>query len=248
MTMTRQLAFWAVSILILLSSVGGCSDETGRLSWDNSFKDAFAGSAGGNPSDMAMDPNDADKRRLTIVKMSSVPWGLKEPYTKFYAAALAGDRDALVRASAATALGKAGDSNYVDALAAAMNDPSPAVRWDAAIALDKVKGESAVEPLRRHAFDDESADVRAACAKALRHYRSTEVGNTLVKCLDDGSFGVRHRAHATLVELTGQDVGFGSFEWAKLVADGVMTRPPATSKAWYEWTWGLPKTPTSRPK
>ena len=243
----RQTAFWCAIVLPLLTLAMGCGDETGKVTWDNPFKDVMSNDAGKDTVDKAMDPNDADKRRSAIVTLSSRPWCLKEPYTKFYAAALAGDRDALVRAAAATALGKCGDPNYVDTLAAAMDDTSTTVRWDTAIALDKVIGESAVDPLRSGAVEDKSADVRAACAKALRHYRRTDVGRALVKCLDDNAFGVRHAAHASLVELTGQDVGFGSYEWAKLVTEGVMTRPPA-KKAWYEKDWGKPRTSANQPK
>jgi HEAT repeat protein len=138
---------------------------------------------------------------------------------------LAGDDDALVRAAAAGALGRVGDPNYLPALVSALKDRSAEVRLDTANALDLLTGEAAVEPLRKSATEDASVDVRAACARALRHYRRKEVGQTLLKCLDDDAFEVRHQSHATLTELTGNDAGISGEEWRDLLDREPLTQP-----------------------
>ena len=118
---------------------------------------------------------DPDKRREAIVVLSSKRRYLREPYTKFYALSLTNDRDALVRGAAARALGLAGDPAYLPQLVAGLEDPVPVVRGDAAWAMDRVPGDSAIAPLTQHATQDASPDVRAACCRALRHYPLPQV-------------------------------------------------------------------------
>ncbi|MCJ7543780.1 MAG: HEAT repeat domain-containing protein, partial [Phycisphaerae bacterium] len=146
--------------------------------------------------------------------LSSKKRYLQEPYTKSYALALTQDPDALVRAAAARALGLAGDPTYLPQLAAALEDRASVVRGDAAWALDRVPGDSAVEPLQKHAIQDGSSDVRAACCRALGRYGLSQVGATLVRALGDADLNVRWQARATLSALTGVDVGNRPEDWS----------------------------------
>lgn len=171
---------------------------------------------------MAFDPNSADRRREGITALSSRSWGLEEPYLKGYATLLSSDDDAMVRSAAVRALGKAGVMKYQPEVIAALNDPSAAVRWDAAVALDSLPGEEAIAPLCRHAESDEAMDVRASSARALRHYRTPETIAALKDALDDREFTVRYQARQSLISLVGYDYGYYPQDWP----DDVLTRTP----------------------
>ena len=182
---------------------------------------------------MTLDVDDADQRREGIARLSSKKWGLREPYLEYYALLLNKDADALVRCAAVSALGRAGDRKYLKNIAAVMSDKSSAVRWDAAVALDNVTGDAAVEPLRRAAIHDDSMDVRMCSARALRHYDRPEVIRTLVACLSDPAFGVRYQARASLVQITGRDMGSEPHSWAG-AAEGKLP-PPAPIEPKRRW-------------
>lgn len=193
---------------------------------------------------MAFDPDDADRRREGVALLSGNSWGLKEPYLAGYAELLEADEDELVRSAAARALGKAGDAKYLANLLAALSDGSDVVRWDAAVALDTVTGAAAVGPLQERALDDDSADVRSACAKAMRHYRKSGVVKTLAQCLADDSFAMRHQAHASLVDITGRDLGRRPEDWSDFAKADPPPRPVVTSKPWWDW-FGVTRKKTS---
>jgi len=201
-----------------------------------SLQSAVRGMFGPSPNElvaMAFDPNDADNRRVGIARLSDRAWGRQEPYLKGYATIARTDPNPLVRSVAVRALGRAGDPNYVGAVAAALDDRETAVRVDAAAALDSLRGPAAVGPLRRRAVADDSEDVRALCCRALRHYRRDDVLATLARCLADKTFTVRWQAHASLVELTGRDLGFEAESWADVRADAA-SRPAPASRPWWD--------------
>jgi hypothetical protein len=183
---------------------------------------------------------DADQRREAIVGLSGKEWGLKEPYLKGYAALAKSDTDPSVRSAAVTALGRGGEAKYLPEIVGALGDPSVAVRWDAARALDRVVGETAVGPLRAHLQGDTSLDVRITCAHSLRHYPTTEVVSALIAGLADSSFSLNYEAHASLVEMTGQDFGPGLAEWQAAVAAGKVKPHPVAGESpaqrpWWDW-------------
>lgn len=183
---------------------------------------------------MAFDVQDPDKRREGIVALSSKSWGLREPHLKDYATILRADKDATVRSAAVRALGKAGDVKYLDHVVRALSDQSATVRWDAALALAGVRGPSAEKPLIDGALNDSSADVRSACAQTLRHYRSGRVVRTLVRCLDDASLAVRFNARASLVKLTGIDMGPDSRAWEIQAEQPLLPAPDAKARPWWD--------------
>jgi len=184
---------------------------------------------------MAFDPDDPDRRREGVAKLSQKSWGLQEPYLKGYATLLKTDTDPLVRAAATRALGRAGDKTYLPDVIKALDDESACVRWDAAVALDNLADDSAVDPLRKHALEDASIDVRASSARALRHYRKPRVAVTLRRCLLDDRFTVRYQAHASLVALTGQDLGYEPDNWPDRAFKPEARSAKGPRRRWWDW-------------
>lgn len=213
--MTRTATIGAALLVLIVTGAGGCS----RNETDGSLKDwalnTFTLNRPGPQQALGqLDDPDPDKRREAIVVLSSRQEYLQEPHTKFYSLALVNDSDALVRAAAARALGLAGDPNYLPQLVAGLEDPSPVVRGDVAWALNRVPGELATGPLKKHATQDASPDVRAGCCQALRCYSASSVGETLMRALRDPDLNVRRQARFTLSEITGVDVGDRPEDWS----------------------------------
>jgi hypothetical protein len=190
---------------------------------------------------MALDPDDADKRRQGIMGLSQHPWGLKETVrvtddkgkTKdvevlkvYHLIASMPHEDPTVRGVAVNALGRAGNAKYITTVLACLDDDSLPLRWDSAIALDHVVGPQAIKPLEDHALRDPSVDVRSACAKALRHYKQQSVVESLCQCLNDQQFSVRFQAHASLVETTGRDLDYDADEWRMAITRNPLTTQP----------------------
>lgn len=181
---------------------------------------------------MALDPDDADKRRAGICGLSQHPWGLQEKVKvtddkgktkevevlKVYHLIASTDKDPTVRAVAINALGRAGNAKYLGTVLGGLEDGVVAVRWEAAVALDRVIGPAAVKPLTDHALRDPSMDVRAMCAKAMRHYPQRDVMETLCRVLTDQEFAVRFQAHESLVKLTGKDAQYDADDWRAAIA------------------------------
>ncbi len=227
-----------VPLLLLLAAIlPGCrvqKDPDGSLKFKPLEKSI------GELITMALDPDDADKRREGIVGLSQHPWGLRETVSVtgkdgkqkdvevlkvYHLIASNTHEDPTVRAVAVNALGRAGNPKYVNTVVACLGDESLPVRWDAAVALDRVVGPPAAKPLEDHAMRDPSVDVRAACAKALRHYPQKSIMESLCRCLLDRDFSVRFQAHASLVEVTGKDRGYDSDDWFAAVQEPQVIKP-----------------------
>ncbi|MGC9454717.1 MAG: HEAT repeat domain-containing protein [Phycisphaerae bacterium] len=219
--MNRFVLMLAFSVGVFVAGVtcGGCANTDRSAS---NLKDRMFGPSASELVAMAFDAEDSDRRREGVTLLSSRDWGLEEPYLKGYAALLASDTDPRVRSAAVRALGKAEDETYLGDVTEALDDPEPQVRRDAAAALDTLTGEEAVAPLCRRAESDASSDVRAACAKALRHYRRPEVVAALIGRLDDPAFAVRYNARQSLVEITGRDLGYDSDAWCEAGAEDLL--------------------------
>ena len=201
---------------------------------------------------------DADLRRQAVEKLSGKGRGRREPYLTYYAA-MTGDPAATVRSAALRALGRSGNVKYVKVVAASLKDPDAIVRWDAAVALDRLvdlaagagkAGDLAVKILSEAATTDDSVDVRAAAAGALRHYQRRQTLATLLVCLQDPAYGVRFRASEALRELTGENAGPEADEWQRVLAAKAdpFAKPPKAKRPWWDW-FGVTnkKRPTSQP-
>ena len=99
------------------------------------------------------------------------------------------------------------------------------------MALDSVTHERAVEHLSKGALGDPSVDVRAACTKALRRYRTTAVASVLTKAMDDSDYAVRRQAHESLVEMVGRDLGADPHHWHRITRQ--MPPPIKPAKPWW---------------
>jgi HEAT repeat protein len=190
---------------------------------------------------VALDPDDAGKRREGVMGLSQAPWGLQETVRVtddkgkpkdvevlkvYHLIASMPHEDTTVRGVAVNALGRAGNAKYIATVLLCLEDESTSLRWDSAIALDRVIGPQAVRPLEDHALRDPCVDVRSACAKALRHYKRQSVVESLCQCLNDTQFSVRFQAHASLVELTGRDMQYDAEAWRDAVERNPLTTQP----------------------
>lgn len=222
----------AAGMLLLAALGAGCGDEPVELG-AVSLGELFAPSPEDKVS-MLYDDRHPDRVRRGLNLVSAEPWGLEEPYLAKYAEIAQTDPEPACRGAAVRALGRAGDTTYLDVLIDAMDDAAASVRWDAAVALGETTGPEAVAPMSRHAIDDDSTDVRAACAKSLRHYAGAAVRDTLVDCLMDEAFAVRYQARQSLVELTGRDAGYDPHAWRDVASRSPRTRP-AARRPWWDW-------------
>ena len=116
--------------------------------------------------------------------------------------------DDLVREEAARALGDLGDMSAVDALIKALYDLDVDVRFAAAEALGKLRGETAVKPLIRLLGKDDDPDVRASAATALGQIQHSSAITPLIEQLDHADRFVR----AAVLEALGNLKAFAAVQ------------------------------------
>jgi HEAT repeat protein len=184
--------------------------------------------------EMATDADDADRRRQGLMMLSSQPYGTEDKFVEVYVNVLQNDPEPTVRSAAARAIGKSENGNYAGQLSTGLADPVAQVRWDTAIALDSVVGQPAVGPLGKAATEDESKDVRAAAALALRHYPDRSVVATLVDCLSDRSFAVQFQARKALVDMTGYQYGYNPEPWSQIARGEKPLNAPGREYPWWD--------------
>ncbi|MBN1943168.1 MAG: HEAT repeat domain-containing protein [Phycisphaerae bacterium] len=236
-------ALLATAILLC----AGCKDKDREVyTADYQLKRLFGGDPKKSPKQLAADAfneKDPDIRRSGIEGLSMKPWALREPYLKYFSR-LTDPRlepDVTVRAVSVRTLGRAHATKYQEEVNRALDDPSPVVRFDAATVLDEMPSQDVISRLRSLAIDkDETVDVRAAAARALRHYRTDEVYKTLLRVLDDDDYSLRDAAHKSLVYMTGQDHGDNPENWASGPDQvGKETLPEQVvrykKRPWWDW-------------
>lgn len=214
----------------------------------------------GAVADRAVLSPNPDVRREGIVELSH-RWGghLPKRMNWYARMAAAQSEEPTVRSVALRALAQAGPDAkpHIGAIVLALDDGRLRddkgrplvpeqwrdvrvdVRWDAAVALDSVPADEALPGLSMHVKWDRqrqegepSPDVRVACARALRHYRTTDVVAKLAEVLDeDEDYAVRREAHESLVELVGIDRGWDGKDWH---ADTKKLPPPRPKKPWWD--------------
>lgn len=204
---TATVTLWTVLAASVLSGcTGGGADSS-----DNFFSDLLPPSPGETARE-AFNVYDADRRRNAINLLSNAPWGGEAPYLRTYRL-LINDPDPTVRAAALRALGSHGGIEDLPAILPYLSDRTPFVRWEAAMALQRLHDESAIEPLIKAVREDEDADVRQAAANALAQYPQPKVFQALVGALDDDDYGVVEEAEHSLAILTGQKLGQDGAAW-----------------------------------
>lgn len=218
-------------VLLLLASAAGCKGGPGSPTLQGLLAKVMP-PKGSEMVAMAFDPDSPDRRREGVTLLSEREWGQKEPYLKGYAFMLKSDSHPTVRSAAARALARssANATAYLPTVIEALDDESPFVRYDVAVALDRMiesagqgpKGNvdpaDAIGPLSRRAMEDDSADVRGPCVRVLRHFRTTGVLGTLKICLGDPSLVVRRRARQSLTAIIGRDLGDDPGSWPATLA------------------------------
>jgi HEAT repeat protein len=113
------------------------------------------------------------------------------------------DQPTSLRAAAALALGRIGDRVAVPSLAEALKDPSPDVRYAAALSLGRLPADGVVTRLERTLRSDPAWQPRYAAAIALGRTRKAFAAGALADALDsDPSWQVRQQAARSL-----QDIG-----------------------------------------
>jgi len=110
-----------------------------------------------------------------------------------------------MRAYAVRGLGKAGSPLATHALLEALDDPSPEVRRESAIALGKVRAADAVSRLIREMEDCES-DIRSEAAEALGRIGGRMAATPLLHTLGDRDVRLRNTAVSSLAAIGGDDV------------------------------------------
>ncbi len=176
----------------------------------------------------AFNPDNPDKRRQSINKISAASWGGETPYLKAYRQ-LATDPDPTVRSAATRALAQHGVPEDVPLLARLLHDPIAPVRWEAAEALCRIHAPLAQDELLRVLREDEIAAVRQVCARALAQYANPAVFQGLVGALNDSEYVVVNQSTDSLTQLTGQMLGEDGaawLEWARGRQDIFANRKP----------------------
>jgi HEAT repeat protein len=129
---------------------------------------------------------------------------------------LSTDPDPLVRGQAFLALGESHDPQVAPDLIKGLKDKNTNVRRDAAAAALNIQSETLVPPLLALLKNDESAQVKLNCAKALKLYKgakAADVERGLIGALDDHDVAVAEYAYLSLMDVTGKDFGRDPKPW-----------------------------------
>ena len=205
----RSLMTWIAAGTMTLAVLAGCTSGGGES--DNIFAD-FLPPTPSETARQAFNVYDADKRRQSLNLLSNAPWGGEAPYLRTYRL-LVNDPDPTVRAAALRALGRHGGIEDLPAIQPYLSDRTAFVRWEAAMAMQRLHHPTSIDPLIKAVRDDEDADVRQAAANALAQYPEPKVFQALVGALNDDDFGVVEEAEHSLQTLTGQELGQDGAAW-----------------------------------
>jgi hypothetical protein len=188
----------------------------------------YLGNTPGRYARMMEDEQSADQRRTGILRLvTDYDFARKDPYTKRYWQIAQGDPDSLVRVAAVRALDRARSPSVTPIAIKALDDPNPLLRLEAAKALANVPDEKAIPALIRHLattievrgeggrpeLQQESRDVRIACADALRSFHTKDVAKALVDVLKEKEFDVSWQARQSLILMTGHDFRYDQGSW-----------------------------------
>ncbi len=138
-----------------------------------------------------------------------------------YVLSLGRARTERARARAVRGLGRAENPRAASALIDALDDPSLAVRREAAVALGKIRAVHAVRRLIDEMEDHES-DIRSEAAEALGKIRDRTALSPLLRSLGDRDIRLRNAAVSALAALGGDEVREKLLELFVLSYDGYL--------------------------
>jgi HEAT repeat protein len=142
-----------------------------------------------------------ESARIDAVRASARPRGV-EAVPHLAGAMLRLDQPVQVRAAAALALGRIGDGIAVKALAEALRDPSPEVRYSAALSLGRMPADGVATRLEHVLRSDPAWQPRYAAAIALGRMRKPFAAFPLADALSsDPAWQVRQQAARSLQDL-----------------------------------------------
>lgn len=158
--------------------------------------------------------------RLAAVRAAGYPRDV-EAVPHLAGAMLRLDEPASVRGAAALSLGRIGDRVAVKALAEALRDPAPEVRYAAALSLGHLPADGVATRLERVLREDPVWQPRYAAAIALGRARKAFAAFPLAEALaSDPAWQVRQQAARSLKDL-------GTKHALAALAEGLKDRDPA---------------------
>ena len=129
------------------------------------------------------------------------------------------DRDPMVRAATAQALGDVEGDEVVPTLKELLAGDSDAlVRADAAASLGRKASPDGLEALIAAMDADPDLDVRLAAEGALRYYKDRAAADALVRGLAKSDIGEAQKCWEGLRYMTGQDLPRASAPWEEFLA------------------------------
>jgi hypothetical protein len=139
--------------------------------------------------------------------------GPNDAYTDYMLLLADGAKDYTVRAAAIRVLNEYRIRKVVPAAIRNLEYPEPLVRLEAAKALANIPDSSALTTLVKHLQSDTNADVRIACADALRNFDVAPSTNALTDTLGDKDFSVAHQSHESLRIISFHDFQYDRAQW-----------------------------------
>jgi hypothetical protein len=161
------------------------------------------------------DTRSPDNQREGMLRLTDFEFARRGIYIKGYEILARNGGDFTVRAAGLRALNRCRARGYTVLFLESLSDDQELVRLEAADALGNIPDPDAIPLLVVHmgADAEPSADVRIACAEALRNFHTVEVMRDLTEELDDQDFGVAWQARQSLELLTGQDFRYDAKAW-----------------------------------
>jgi hypothetical protein len=192
------------------------------------FINYYLGETPGRYAQMMEDDKSPDNRRTGVLRLvSDYDFARKDPYTKRYWQIAQGDKSELVKVAAVRALNRSRQPSVTPIATNYLDDANPLLRLEAAKALANIPDPKAVSALVRHLqvtiqvrgeagrpeLQQETRDVRLACADALRNFPNKDVAGALIDVLNEREFEISWQARKSLVLMTGHDFKYDQAKW-----------------------------------
>lgn len=197
--------------VLILGLAGGCSGLPAPL---NALQGLFTRTTLSDARQWVQS-DDPDLRRTGILFMAAHDSGGAPVHLVTYRAAVEADTDPLVRAAAIQSLARNGGPGDAAIIAPNLEHASVQVRWQSALALQRLYDPGVLPGLLRAARNGtEQAMVREAVLYALGQYPQDQVVHVLInKGLLDRRLSINRAAAFSLQVLTGQDHGLDARPW-----------------------------------